>query len=43
LVEKTMKELAATTSAWVRGILEANEISLLTGMLRKLADSDTRQ
>lgn len=43
LVEKVMGELAATSSAWVRGILEANEISLLTGMLRKLAESDTRQ
>jgi DNA-binding MarR family transcriptional regulator len=42
LVEKAMKELAATTSAWVRGILEANEISLLTEMLRKLAESGTR-
>lgn len=43
LVEKAMRELAATSSAWVRGILEANEISLLTGMLRKLAGSDTKQ
>lgn len=43
LVEKAMRELAATSSAWVRGILEANEISLLTGMLRKLVESDTRQ
>jgi len=43
LVDKAMGELAATSSAWVRGILEANEISLLTGMLRKLAESDTRQ
>lgn len=43
LVEKAMRELAATSSAWVRGILEANEISLLTGMLRKLAESDSRQ
>ena len=43
LVEKAMGELAATSSAWVHGILEANEISLLTGMLRKLAESDTRQ
>jgi DNA-binding MarR family transcriptional regulator len=43
LVEKTMGELATTSSAWVHGILEANEISLLTGMLRKLAESDTRQ
>jgi len=43
LVEKVMRELAATSSAWVRGILEAGEISLLTGMLRKLAESDPRQ
>lgn len=43
LVEKAMRELAATSSAWVRSILEANEISLLTGMLRKLAGSDTKQ
>ena len=43
LVEKAMRELAARSSAWVRGILEANEISLLTGMLRKLAGSDTKQ
>jgi DNA-binding MarR family transcriptional regulator len=43
LVEKVMAELATTTSTWVRGILEAKEISLLTGMLRKLAESDNGQ
>lgn len=42
LVEKAMEELAATSSAWVRGILKANEISLPTGLLRKLAESDNK-
>lgn len=43
LVEKAMAELAAASGKWVRGVLEANEISLLTGMLRKLSESDTRR
>lgn len=42
LVEKAMKELAAASSAWVRGILENDEISLLTATLRKLAESNIR-
>lgn len=37
LVEKAMTETAAATSAWTRGLLTANEIGLLTGLLGKIA------
>ncbi len=40
LVEKVMAELAARSGAWVHGLLDAKEISVLTDLLRKLAESD---
>jgi DNA-binding MarR family transcriptional regulator len=37
LVERAMAELAATSGAWVRGVLDAKEIGVLTKLLGKLA------
>jgi DNA-binding MarR family transcriptional regulator len=39
LVEKAMAELAATSGAWVKEILDADEIALLTGLLGKFAET----
>lgn len=37
LVEKAMAELVATSGAWMRGMLTADEIGTLTALLRKMA------
>lgn len=39
LVERAMAELAATSDAWVRGVLDAKEIGVLTKLLGKLAEA----
>lgn len=39
LVERAMAELAATSSAWVQGVLDAKEIGVLTKLLGKLAEA----
>ena len=39
LVERAMAELAETSGAWVRGILDAKEIGVLTKLLGKLAEA----
>src|SRR4030066_1766598 len=39
LVERAMAELAATSGAWVRGVLDVKEIGVLTKLLGKLAEA----
>lgn len=41
LVEKAMAELAATSGVWVRSMLSAGEIGVLTKLLEKMAAENT--
>jgi len=42
-VEKAMGELAATSGAWIRGLLGKDEIDLLAELLQKIAEADASE
>ncbi len=39
LIEQAMADVAATADAWIRSILDAQEIATLTALLQRLADA----